>query len=86
MSDLPTFAGHVVSEPVRDQFDFWVGEWIVTSTAGTELAGHNSVRWVLDGAVLQEDLAADLGGQHRCLPRLRRRLARRSHGAPTRNR
>lgn len=34
------------------QFDFWIGEWEVT--AGGEVAGHNSIRPILDGCVLQE--------------------------------
>ena len=57
INGLPVLDGHVVEEPVRDQFDVWVGEWDVTGTAGAELEGHNSVHWVLDGAVLQEDFS-----------------------------
>jgi hypothetical protein len=34
------------------QFDFWIGEWEVTAKG--ELAGHNSIRPILDGCVLQE--------------------------------
>lgn len=34
------------------QFDFWVGEWEVRDMDA--LSGHNSIRRILDGCVLQE--------------------------------
>jgi len=34
------------------QFDFWIGEWEVTSNG--KLAGHNSIQPILGGCVLQE--------------------------------
>jgi hypothetical protein len=34
------------------QFDFWIGQWEVSS--GGKLAGHNSIRPILGGCVLQE--------------------------------
>jgi hypothetical protein len=40
------------SDEKSHQFDFWIGEWEVS--AGGELAGHNSIRPILDGCVLQE--------------------------------
>jgi hypothetical protein len=40
------------SDERSHQFDFWIGEWEVTS--GDKLAGHNSIRPILDGCVLQE--------------------------------
>jgi len=38
--------------PKSHQFDFWIGDWEVT--ANGKLAGHNSIRPILDGCVLQE--------------------------------
>lgn len=35
------------------QFDFWIGDWEVT--AGGKLAGHNLVKPILDGCVIQEN-------------------------------
>ena len=35
-----------------DQFNFWIGEWNVTS--GGKQAGTNSIQPILDGCVLQE--------------------------------
>jgi hypothetical protein len=37
------------------QFDFWIGEWEVTS--GGKVVGHNSIQPILDGCVLQETWA-----------------------------
>jgi hypothetical protein len=34
------------------QFDFWIGDWEVRDMGA--LAGHNSIRPILDGCVLQE--------------------------------
>ena len=40
------------SDDKSHEFDFWIGEWEVT--AGDQAAGHNSIRPILDGCVLQE--------------------------------
>src|SRR5436190_24339821 len=40
--------------PEYRQFDFWAGEWDVTSAANGSAAGTNSVTRTLDGCVLQE--------------------------------
>ncbi len=40
-------------DELSHQFDFWLGEWNVYTTAG--LAGTNSVTSLLDGCVLQEE-------------------------------
>jgi hypothetical protein len=40
------------SDDKSHEFDFWIGNWEVT--AGEKLAGHNSIRPILDGCVLQE--------------------------------
>jgi hypothetical protein len=37
----------------HDQFDFWVGDWIVYDTAGTEI-GKNTIVELQDNCVLQE--------------------------------
>lgn len=41
------------------EFDFWIGEWEVT--AGDQVAGHNSIRPILDGCVLQETWSGAAG-------------------------
>jgi hypothetical protein len=40
--------------PEYRQFDFWAGEWDVTSAGDGSVAGTNSVTRTLDGCVLQE--------------------------------
>jgi len=43
--------------PVPDeakQFDFWVGNWEVTTPDGT-IAGHNNIKSILGGRVVQEN-------------------------------
>jgi hypothetical protein len=47
------------SDDRSHQFDFWIGEWEVT--AGDEVAGHNSIRPILDGCVLQESWSGAKG-------------------------
>ncbi len=37
----------------HDQFDFWVGDWIVFDTSGTEI-GKNTIVQMQDNCVLQE--------------------------------
>lgn len=53
---LATVVAFADAAPCADaksrQFDFWIGEWEVTAN-GT-VAGHNSIRPILDGCVLQE--------------------------------
>jgi hypothetical protein len=39
--------------PEARQFDFWVGEWDVT-TADSKVAGRNRIELILDGRALQE--------------------------------
>jgi hypothetical protein len=41
------------------QFDFWIGEWEVI--ANDKVAGHNSIRPILDGCVLQENWTGAAG-------------------------
>ena len=46
--------------PEARQFDFWVGEWNVTTAEGQQ-AGTNSIRLILDDCVLQETWAGAAG-------------------------
>src|SRR5262245_1768441 len=38
-------------------FDFWIGEWRVTveTPEGQQVAGHNSIRPILDGRAIEEN-------------------------------
>lgn len=40
------------TEPEASQFDFWLGEWVVT--ANGQLAGHNKITREVGGCVLHE--------------------------------
>jgi hypothetical protein len=44
------------AEATRDQFDFWIGDWVLSWEGGT---GRNRVSSVLDGAVILEEFSAD---------------------------
>ena len=46
-------AGASCSAPEYRQFDFWIGEWTVTS--GEQLAGTNSIQAVHGGCALEEN-------------------------------
>ena len=53
--------------PCRDraeshQFDFWIGDWIVTGTNGQKL-GVNTITRELEGCVLRESWSGSLGGK-----------------------
>lgn len=41
--------------PEASQFDFWVGEWEVVTTAGDKPAGRSRIEKILDGWVIQEN-------------------------------
>ncbi len=45
-----------MTDAARGQFDFWVGDWILSWEGGT---GRNRIRAVLDGAVILEEFSAD---------------------------
>lgn len=47
------------SDEKSKQFDFWIGEWEVT--VGDQLAGHNEIKPILDGCVLQETWSGATG-------------------------
>jgi tetratricopeptide (TPR) repeat protein len=48
------------SEKAR-QFDFWVGEWVVTNPQGQQV-GINNVKMLEDGCIIEENWAGALGG------------------------
>ena len=41
------------AEPLRRQFDFWLGTWEVTNPAG-KVVGHSRIESILEGCALQE--------------------------------
>ncbi len=45
-----------MTDAARGQFDFWVGDWILSWEGGT---GRNRISAVLDGAVILEEFSAD---------------------------
>ena len=45
------------------QFDFWVGDWTVYKTGTDTLAGHNSVRRILNSCVIEENWTSASGWQ-----------------------
>jgi hypothetical protein len=51
--DAPAPQGPPPPPEVR-QFDFWVGDWEVTTPDG-KVAGHNRIELILDGRALQEN-------------------------------
>lgn len=50
------------ARPESRQFDFWVGDWIVSNPAG-QAVGRNSIRGDLAGCVLRESWTDSAGGQ-----------------------
>jgi len=45
------------------QFDFWVGDWTVTTASGGKYAGHNTIQKVLSGCALHESWTGAKGGK-----------------------
>lgn len=45
------------SEPERKQFDFWIGDWELTWTGqdGITYKGENSINYIFDGCVVEEN-------------------------------
>lgn len=67
-ASLLAAAEHLVAQappgctaPEYRQFDFWVGDWNVTTPEG-KLAGTNRIERALDGCVLQEHWVGSQGG------------------------
>lgn len=54
------FAAAPCSTDRAHEFDFWIGEWDVTS--GGQLAGSNSIQPILGGCVIQETWTGAGGG------------------------
>jgi hypothetical protein len=48
--------------PMHRQFDFWVGSWIVTDSAGTRTLGTNEVTLETGGCIVHEHWTADGAG------------------------
>jgi len=47
--------------PEYRQFDFWVGDWVVTTPQG-KTAGTNRIERIINGCVLQEHWSSSNGG------------------------
>jgi hypothetical protein len=54
------------SEPERHRFDFWIGEWDVTTKAGSP-AGHSVIQSVSGGCALLENWTSLKGGTGKSL-------------------
>ena len=48
--------------PAHRQFDFWVGDWTVTDSAGKTVFGTNNVTREEDGCLIHEHWAGSKGG------------------------
>ena len=55
-SQVPPMSTVPCSAPVYRQFDFWVGNWVVTNPSGLQI-GTNHIDKVLGGCALQEHWA-----------------------------
>ena len=44
------------------QFDFWIGDWMVTTPDG-EVAGHNTIESIMDGCALRENWTGAKGNR-----------------------
>jgi hypothetical protein len=57
----PTAAQKACTAPEHRQFDFWIGEWEVTTPNGAP-AGRNRIESILDGCALSESWTGAKGG------------------------
>src|SRR5918995_5108174 len=57
----PTAAPKACAAPEHRQFDFWIGEWEVTTPNGAP-AGRNRIESILDGCALRESWTGAKGG------------------------
>lgn len=57
----PTVAPKACAAPEHRQFDFWIGEWEVTTPTGAP-AGRNRIEPILDGCALRESWTGAKGG------------------------
>src|ERR1700730_9605975 len=63
---VPKPAVTCASEPERHRFDFWIGEWDVTTPAGSP-AGRSSIQSVSGGCALLENWTSLKGGTGKSL-------------------
>ncbi|HTS89197.1 MAG TPA: hypothetical protein VMG41_11970 [Gemmatimonadales bacterium] len=49
-------------EPAQRQFDFWIGDWTVTDSAGAQTFGHNLVTLEEAGCLIHEHWTGQGGG------------------------
>lgn len=62
LSSLTAFAQQSSCDSeAHHQFDFWVGEWNVYKTGTDTLVGHNAVRRILGGCVIEENWVGATG-------------------------
>jgi hypothetical protein len=57
----PSAAPKACAAPEHRQFDFWIGEWEVTTPNGAP-AGRNRIESILDGCALRESWTGAKGG------------------------
>jgi hypothetical protein len=57
----PTAASKACAAPEHRQFDFWIGEWEVTTPDGAP-AGRNRIERILGGCALRESWTGAKGG------------------------
>lgn len=57
---FPVLAQAACEDPVRHQFDFWLGQWRVDTEAG--LAGHNRIEAIENGCAVLERWSGAKGG------------------------
>ena len=57
------FAQAPCSTPAHSQFDFWVGDWEVYSTTADTVVGHNTIKKILGGCVVEENWTGGTGFQ-----------------------
>lgn len=62
MLSLPVFSQAACQSEQYQQFDFWLGEWTVTTPNG-KLAGHNSITKGHNGCTLKESYNTPTGYQ-----------------------
>ncbi len=56
----PTPAAKPCADPAHRQFDFWLGDWDVTTPDG-KAAGHNRITQILGGCALREEWTGKSG-------------------------
>ena len=49
------------SSEAHQQFDFWVGDWVVYHAVADTIVGHNKIERILNGCVVQENWTGATG-------------------------